>query len=171
LLSPTKGKGPFSATSSPTIIMSEMTSSLAAFTLLLIFGPRLIFFPAWFTSKWIVRLHSGPSSVIPMSKYGMKQFLRRAFNFWCEQEPTTYRQACIRSISRTSANPAQPSAQNPHFNYVPLDILSGDICLFSLFPADNSDGEIAGGLFPASLDSLPPFKAASYVVRTTFPCL
>jgi hypothetical protein len=81
-----------------------------------------------------------------------------------DSRPRSQWEACIRSISRTSANPAQPSIPNPHFDYVPLELPSYDIRLFSLFPADKFDGEITGGLFHASLDSPPPYETVSYVV-------
>jgi hypothetical protein len=81
-----------------------------------------------------------------------------------DSQPKSQWEACIRSISRTSANPAQPSIPNPHFDYVPLELPSYDIRLFSLFPADNFDNEITGGLFHASLDKPPPYETVSYVV-------
>jgi hypothetical protein len=81
-----------------------------------------------------------------------------------DSQPTSQWEACIRSISRTSANPAAPSIANPYFDYVPLELRSHDIRLFSLFPADNFADEITGGLFHASLDSPPPYETVSYVV-------
>ncbi|KAN0121865.1 Heterokaryon incompatibility protein (HET) domain containing protein [Hyaloscypha variabilis] len=80
-----------------------------------------------------------------------------------DSQPTSQWEACIRSISRTSANPAAPSIANPYFDYVPLELRSHDIRLFSLFPADNFADEITGGLFHASLDSPPPYETVSYV--------
>jgi len=81
-----------------------------------------------------------------------------------DNEPSSQWEACIRSIPRTATNPAQPSIPNPHFDYVPLDFPSHDIRLFSLFPADNFDDDITGGLFHASLNSLPTYETVSYVV-------
>jgi hypothetical protein len=81
-----------------------------------------------------------------------------------DSQPTSQWEACIRSITRTSANPAQPSIPNQYFDYIPLELPSCDILLFSLFPADNFDDEITGGLLHASLDSLPVYETVSYVV-------